>query len=117
PGGWGAASAGLRARSLGPGRGWARRRGPKPLQRAGREVRAVTDIERRLREAMLAAVDGELPPADLVGRVLRMHRRYLARAVGAAGVRAGLLAAGPGAIAVAGAGPRPPQPIAPGAAG
>jgi len=72
----------------------------------------MTDIERRLREAMLAAVDGELPPADLVGRVLRMHRRYLARAVGAAVVGAVLLAAVPVAFALRGADHGRPQPIA-----
>ncbi len=39
----------------------------------------MTDIERRLRDAMRAAVDGELPPPGLVAAVRRRHRRYLAR--------------------------------------
>ncbi len=63
----------------------------------------MTDIEHRLRTAMHAAVDGELPPADLVTAVLRRHRRYLIRVAGVTVVSAIALAAVPVAIAWHGA--------------
>ncbi len=42
----------------------------------------MNDIENRLRAAMHAAVDDAMPPADLVGTVVRRHRRHVGVVVG-----------------------------------
>jgi hypothetical protein len=59
----------------------------------------MTDIERRLRDAMRGAVDGELPPPGLVAAVRRRHRRYLARITATTVVAVVVTAAVPAALA------------------
>jgi hypothetical protein len=59
----------------------------------------VIDIERRLRDAMRAAVDGELPPPGLVAAVRRRHRRHLARITTTTVVAVVVTAAVPAALA------------------
>jgi hypothetical protein len=59
----------------------------------------MTDIERRLRDAMRAAVDGEPPPPGLVAAVRRRHRRYLARMTATTVVAVVVAAAVPAALA------------------
>lgn len=59
----------------------------------------MTDIERRLSDAMHAAVDGEQPPGDLIQSVMRRRRRYLVRVAGVAVIASALVIVVPAAIA------------------
>ncbi|MGN6793143.1 MAG: hypothetical protein ACTHJW_12235 [Streptosporangiaceae bacterium] len=59
----------------------------------------MTDIENRLRVAMHAAVDDAVPPCDLVGKVMRRHRRHVGLVTGIT-LLAIACAAVPAAVAV-----------------
>src|SRR5260370_1428753 len=58
-------------------------RARRPGRKGGHETTAMTEIERRLRAAMHAAVDDEQPPANLLGSVRTPHRRPRTRTAGA----------------------------------
>jgi hypothetical protein len=70
----------------------------------------MTEIERRLREAMHAAVDGEPPPADLLQSVMRRHRRYLGRAAAVTVLAVAMVVVVPAALASRGISPRGTHP-------
>jgi hypothetical protein len=67
----------------------------------------MTEIERRLRAAMHAAVDDEQPPANLLGSVRTRHRRHRTRTAvaGVAIVAAGAVALPPATSALRGPAP------------
>jgi hypothetical protein len=85
----------------------------------------MSEIERRLRAAMHAAVDGVTPPADLLRQVRLRRQRHRVRTVAVAVVAAGALAVPPVTLALHGRGaqaggagtrsaPAPAQRAAPG---
>jgi hypothetical protein len=64
----------------------------------------MSEIERRLRAAMHAAVDGVTPPADLLQQVRLRRRRHRVRGAAVAMVTAGALAVPPVTLALHGRG-------------
>jgi hypothetical protein len=75
---------------------------PRPGQEDLEVFAVMTDFEARLRAAMESSVAGEQPPAKLVQRVRRRHRRHIAR-VAATGIV--VMAAVLVAVPLAGAAP------------
>jgi hypothetical protein len=75
----------------------------------------MTEIERRLRAAMHAAVDDEQPPANLLGSVRTRHRRHRTRTAiaGVAIVAAGAVALPPATSALRGGTPSGYRPASP----